>query len=376
MNKSPQVLFDCSAHSLSYFKEQLKGITEQEVKGVTFLISAEYPHTQESIDTFLKSMPVPVSGGVFPEVIYEGEYFTQGMIAILWFNETKVQTFTSASDLDSALYHQQGPIFDNTLDTTSLVFSNTKTRAAEAALDALYYRTGQSIQYSGGGSTYTLGDESASIVTNEGLVADALQVTFFPYKQKSIVGHGWSVLSGPHLVTESEENKIKTLDYQEIKPYYESLIRSSLGDEAKDLTFEQMMRIFPVGIQPYDETMIIRSVMSYVDGQMQFVGDIPEFSSIYILSGDQESLLSFVEESADSFKEVASEKPDLSIIISCLGRRAHMAESGEKELTILSGSLGGGRQVIGFTSEGEIASNSAGLACLHSMTMVVANIWV
>jgi hypothetical protein len=298
------------------------------------------------------------------------------MIAILWFNETKVQTFTNASDLDSSLYHQQGPIFDNTLDTTSLVFSSTKTRAAEAALDALYYRTGQSIQYSGGGSTYALGDESPSIATNNGLVADALQVTFFPYKQQSIVGHGWSVLSGPHLVTESEENKIKTLDYQAIKTYYESLIRNSLGDEVKDLTFEQMMKKFPIGIQPYDETMIIRAVMSYVDGQMQFVGDIPEFSSVYILSGDQESLLSFMEEGADRFKEAASEKPDLSIVISCIGRRKHMAESSGKELTILSNNLANSKEVIGCTSEGEIASNSTGLACLHSMTMVVANIWV
>ena len=376
MKKSPEIIFDSERGSLAYFEEQLQNLDARGVKGVTFFIGGEYPHTQQGISAFLKSIPVPVSGGISPEVIYEGEYYDNGMLAILWFDEMKVKTFLQASDLSSPLYNQKEPIFDSTKHVSSLIFSNTKTRAAEAALDALYYRTGQSLQYAGGGMAYSLTDMTPSIATNDGLVADALQVTLFPYQQKTTVGHGWSVLSGPHLVTESVENKIKTLDYQEIKPYYESLIRSSLGDEVKDLTIEEMKEIFPVGIQPYDDTMIIRAVVCFENGEMQFVGDIPEFSSVYILTGEQESLLSFMEESAEGFREIATESPDLSIVFSCIGRRLHMAEHSQKELDILTENLGSGKRIVGFTSVGEIASNSTGLACLHSMTLVVANLWV
>jgi len=375
MNKSPQVLFDRDVGSLSFFEEQLKDASERDIKSITFLIAGKYPHNEDEMTSFLKGMKLPVTGGIFPEVIYEGQHFTDAMLAILWFDEPQIHTFLNASDLNSPLHQQQEPIIKGSSLMTSLVFSNTKTRAAESALDALYYRSGQSMQYSGAGSTYLLGDETPSIVTNEGLVSDALQVALFPYQQKVSVGHGWSILSGPHLVTESEENKVKTLDYQAIKPYYESVIRTNLGDEVKDLTFEQMMNIFPIGIQPYDENMIVRATISYEDEQMQFVGDIPEFSSVYILAGEQEHLLDYVKSNADDFAERGNEEPNLSIIISCIGRRQHMAERSDEELSILSDSLGRGSQVVGMTSVGEIASNSTGLARLHSMTLVVANLW-
>ncbi|PWQ95351.1 FIST C-terminal domain-containing protein [Leucothrix arctica] len=376
MNKSPQVLFDREARSMAYFEKQLQDVEERGIKSITFLIASEYLQNQDTIDPFLKNMTVPVSGGVFGEVIYDGQYFTDGMIAVLWFHETRVSTFLDASNLSSVLYQQQDSILEGTDHKTSLVFSNTKMRAAEAALDTLYYRNGQSSQYAGTGTGILSDLDGSSIVTNDGLVADAVQITSFPYKQKNHVGHGWAVLSGPHLVTESEQNRVKTLDYQAIKPYYESLIKNSVGDEANDLTFQQMIEIYPIGIQPYDEDMIVRAIQSSDDEDMHFFGDIPEFSSVYILSGKQENLLNYVRNKADSFKTIASEKPDLSIVFSCSGRRAHMAEKSDEELAILTNSMGNSRQIIGVRSIGEIASNSTGLACFHSMSLVVANLWI
>ena len=376
MNKPPLVLFDCEAHSLSYFEEHLQNLDDQGVKGITFLIAEDYLHSPDTLTPFLKQMTVPVSGGLFTEIIYDGKYFTDGMIAILWFCEAHVSTFLDASNVNSALYQRQAPILEDETHKTSLVFTNTKTRAAEAALDALYYRSGQSSKYAGTGTGTLSALDAPSIFTNDGLVADAVQIVSFPYEQKTLVGHGWSILSGPHLVTESEENRVKTLDYQAIKPYYESLIKNSIGDKANDLTFEQMMEIYPIGIQPYDETMQVRAIYSYTDDCMQFFGDIPDFSSVYILSGERESLLSFVKNSSDKFEAIASEKPDLSIIFSCSGRRGHMAEKSDEELTLLVNSLGESRQVIGVRSIGEIASNSTGLACFHSMSLVVANLWI
>lgn len=373
MSHLPQILFDRSANSFSYFEEELQSV--EGVKGITFLIASGCPQSQDTINAFLQTISVPVSGGVFPEVIYEGKYFSDGMIAILWFDDIYVNTFENASDLSSPLHTQRTPILERGESETSLIISNTQTRAAEAALDSLYYRCGQSTQYTGGGSGYPLDRPAPSIVTNNGLVADSLQITCFPYKQQINVGHGWSVLSGPHLVTDSEENRVKTLDYQEIRPYYESVIKNSLGKEVEGVTFEEMINRYPIGIQPYDEDMIVRDILSYADTTMNFIGDIPVFSSVYILAGKPDYLLSYAKESADTFKQIVNDKPDLTIIFSCIGRRIYMGDKSGEELDILTDNLEGSRQVIGVASFGEIASNTTGLACLHSMSIVVTNLW-
>lgn len=375
MNHPSQILFDNDALDLSYFYDQLQDIEAQQVKSITFLIAANYPASKDAINTFLKKMVVPVSGGIFPEIIYNGQYYADRMMAILWFDETEIQTFHDASNLNSALHQQQESIVKNTHYQSSFVFSNTKTRAAESALDAFYYRSGQNVQYAGAGAGDLADLEAPSIVSNQGLVADALQITYLPCKLRADVGHGWSVLSGPHLVTESEENRVKALDYHNIVTYYEDLIRNHVGEEAKDLSLGEMINMYPVGIQPYDEDMIVRDILSYSEDCMQFIGDIPVFSSIYILKAKRESLLKYVKDNADRFKQIGRDKPDMSFIFSCAGRRKYMAEKSEDELAILMDSLKESNQVLGVSSIGEIASNSTGLARLHSMSLVVANLW-
>lgn len=376
MKTPPQILFDSGENSLSYFEKLLKSVETEGVKSITFLIAAHYPHTQASMNGFLKKIPVPVSGGVFPEIIYNNHYYSGGMLALLWFDDARIHTFYDASCLDSELYQQQSPMHHGAEHMASLVFSNTKTRAAEAALDALYYRNGQSTQYSGGGAAYYGGCDKPSIVTKDGLVSDAMQIVCLPYEQVTRVGHGWSVLSGPHLVTESEENRVKALDYQAIKPYFQSLIRNSAGEEAANITFEEMLREFPVGIQPYDEEMIVRDILGYENDEMEFIGDIPEFSSIYILSGKKDSLLEYVKNNTGIFRDNTKTKPDLSLIFSCSGRRAHMGDKSAEELSILSDNLDNINRVVGVSSLGEIASNTAGLARLHSMSLAVSGLWV
>ena len=85
---------------------------------------------------------------------------------------------------------------------------------------------------------------------------------------------------------------------------------------------------------------------------LHFIGDIPEFSNIYVLSGEPKTLLS------------------------CIGRRLHMGAKSNAELKTRSKSLKSGNTVIGTSSLGEITSNDAGLARLHSMSLVVSSLSV
>lgn len=109
---------------------------------------------------------------------------------------------------------------------------------------------------------------------------------------------------------------------------------------------------------------------------LHFIGDIPEFSNIYVLSGEPKTLLSYVENNLSHFDSEDSAQSSLSFIFSWIGRRFHMGAKSDDELKTLSKSLKSGNTVIGTSSLGEIASNNAGLARLHSMSLVESSLSV
>ena len=373
MITAPKIVFDIEHQSLDYIRALLDSEIEQGVQGVTFLLGKNYQHTQESLDSFLHSLTIPVSGAIFPEVIYDNTYYDNAIIAVLWYEAPQITTFRNISQDDSELYKHQEEIDDPT-SVTSLVFMDTTTRISEAALDALYYRNGHNYQYAGAGAGFADGTNRACILCNDGVVSDSLQITCLPFTQQNYVGHGWSILSGPHLVTTAEENRVMSLDYQPIESYIREKIQENYSEDLSHMEFQKLVSRFPIGIQPYDEDMVVRDPLKFENGELHFIGDIPEFSNIYMLSGEPETLLSYVENNLSHFESEDSDQSSLSFIFSCIGRRFHMGAKSDDELETLSKSLKSGNTIIGTSSLGEIASNNTGLARLHSMSLVVSSL--
>jgi hypothetical protein len=181
------------------------------------------------------------------------------------------------------------------------------------------------------------------------------------------------VLSGPHLVTESDGNHVKSLDYRPIKPYFEQLIKDNHAEDLSELPFDQLISRFPMGIKPYDEDVLVRDALGYKQGGIQYIGDIPVYSKVYLLSGTPEVLLSFVTGNPEYF-EPNAESSTLSLIFSCVGRRSHMGEHSNTELKNLSPMLNSKNTIIGTSSVGEVAVNKSGLPCLHNMSLVVSRL--
>lgn len=152
MYTPPKIFFDREHQSLDHVSTMLDSEIQQGVQGVTFLLGKNYQHDQGSLDSFLKSLTIPVSGAIFPEVIYANKYYDDAIIAVLWFEEPDIKTFRDISQDDSALYKHQSDTDADPTSMTSLVFMDTTTRTSEAALDALYYRNGHNYQYAGAGA--------------------------------------------------------------------------------------------------------------------------------------------------------------------------------------------------------------------------------
>lgn len=370
MNKAPQIVFDNEHHDLGRLAGEIKLANPL---GVTIFMGKRYPHTKPTIDAFLLSLEMPVSGGIFPEVIYGDSYYGDGVIVLLWFDKPEIRTFKNISDPQSELHQHPSALEHDPSRVSCLMIMDMVSGAPEAALDALYYSNGTDLTYAGTGAGYANGGNAPCVFCEEGLIADALQTICLPYAQKTYVGHGWEVLSGPHLVTESEGSHVKSLDYRPIKPHFEQMVKENHPEDVSDLSFDQLISRFPMGIKPYDEDILVRDAMGYLDGAIRYIGDIPVYSKVYLLSGTPDSLLGFVKDNPESF-EPNAEESTLSLIFSCVGRRFHMGEHSNTELKSLSPMLKSKNIIVGTSSVGEIAVNKSGLPCLHNMSLVVSRL--
>ena len=370
MNKAPQIVFDNEHHDLGWLASEIKLANPL---GVTILMGKCYPHTREAIDAFLGSLERPVSGGIFPEVIYGDTYYADGVIVLLWFDRPEIRTFKNISDPQSELHQNPDELIHDSSRVSCLMVMDMMSGAPEAALDALYYSNGNDFTYAGTGAGYAESQTKPCVFCEDGVIADALQVICLPYAQKTTVGHGWDVLSGPHLVTESERNLVKSLDYRPIKPYFEQIIKDNHSEDLSGLDFQKLISCFPMGVKPYDEDVLVRDALGYEGDAVRYIGDIPVYSKVYILSGTPDHLLNFVADNPDYFVS-DDEETTLSIIFSCVGRRFHMGAHSDIELKTLSPRLKSQNVVIGTSSVGEIAVNDSGLPCLHNMSLVVSGL--
>ena len=378
-NNNFSVFFDNKVKS----QEQVVSLIEESIsdgaKGVTLFLACKYICKYEILDKYLQTVNIPISGAVFPEVIFGDKYYQDAVIVIVWKTEMEVETFNNISDSSSELYQQSSTTEDeyHNEDIACLVFVDSKTKSAEEALDALYYRSENDYQYAGAGAGCSFDEQHPCIISNDGMLEDALQTIKLPLYQENTVSYGWTVLSGPHLVTSSVKNKISSLDYLPIEEQYHKFIQKSVSEDISNLSIKDLIAKYPIGIYHYDEDMIVRDPFEFREGAIEFFGDIPEFSNIYILTAKPQQLIEEAQLSFNSFNNSMTKcENSITLLFSCLGRRNFMGANSNVELSKAVDELNTKHTVIGSSSFGEIATNEAGLLRLHTMSLVVSSMYL
>ncbi|MGK0272892.1 MAG: hypothetical protein ACI88H_003568 [Cocleimonas sp.] len=376
-NDNFTVHFDNQIKEVDYLQNFIENSNTSEVKGITLFLGSDYMGDLSPLDHYLKTIDIPISGAIFPEIIYDNKFYKDAAIIIAWKSDIKVKTFNDISNHKSELYDEAIPAEETTQNDNSscLIFVDSRTGSAEEALDALYYRSNNEYQYAGVGAGY-LGDEQLPcIISNDGIAGDALQTVRLSIKQKNKVTYGWTPISGPHLVTSSTKNKVSTLDYLPMAEQYRNLIAKNVTEDITELSLNDLFAKYPLGIHHYGEDMIVRDPYGFEEGTIEFFGEVPEFSNVYILSGEADQLIKDVEISLQQFVKETQEENSLSILFTCIGRRGLMGDKSDDELNVISNTLNSKQPIIGTSSFGEIATNQEGLVRFHALSHVLSKVY-
>lgn len=195
------------------------------------------------------------------------------------------------------------------------------------------------------------------------------------YGDRITVGHGskggWDIFGPERIVTRSEGNVLYELDG---KPAL-GLYKEYLGDLAEGLPATGLL--FPLALRsPNEEKQLVRTILGTNEEaeSLTFAGDMPEGHRAQLMQANFDRLVDGAEGAADFALQRGSEAAQLSIAISCVGRRLVLGERTEDELEATMHVLPEGITQIGFYSYGEMSPYAEGSCDLHNQTMTLTTI--
>lgn len=185
---------------------------------------------------------------------------------------------------------------------------------------------------------------------------------------------GWDPFGPERLITKSKDNVLFELDG---KPAL-TLYKEYLGEKASGLPGTGLL--FPLNIRLKDDiekkNEMVRTLLAVDEkaGSMTFAGDMPQGAYAKLMKANFERLVDGAWGAASLTKDpLGTDKPELAVLISCIGRKLVLKERIEEETEAVRAVLGDQAAIIGFYSYGEICPTApTEKQCrLHNQTMTI-----
>jgi hypothetical protein len=201
---------------------------------------------------------------------------------------------------------------------------------------------------------------SENMVVAIGLYGDAIEVGYGS-------NDGWDLFGPLRLVTKSEENILFDLDDTNALELY----KKYLGERANELPGAALL--FPLCILKPDGTKLVRTILSINEENqsMVFAGNVPVGSKVQFMIANFDRVIDSASIAASSSRIHENENPDLTLMVSCVGRKLVMQNRTEEEIEAVAETYNEGSTFCGFYSNGEICPSTDGVNSLHNQTMTI-----
>lgn len=317
----------------------------------------------------------PLMGGIFPEIIADGERKETGFVLIPLYEKWEIASFETLEIGTSATteineWLQKTPLQINSV----FCFVNALWNQKSTLMSALYDALGPFVNYLGGGAGSLSFQSFPCVFANQQIIENGAVVGVMSKHIALGVSHGWHPISEPIKVTKTVGNSIVTLNWQPAFSVYQSLVEAHAGQNINEQNFFQIAKSYPLGLVRLDDEMIIRDPYATKENILHIVDEVPEGEYIRIMHGNMASLLEGAKNAVDQSKfqlnqQNASTNSDFhQICIDCISRVLFMQDDFEKELVMLNKD----QPVNGILSIGEIANPINAPLELFNKTVVVA----
>ena len=373
-------LFTWHTHSdtLCDFKHGLTIAQNSGAKSLLVLTCSQNHYPEDKLSSLFSACPLTIFGGIYPMLTLQNTLLKQGAL-IIGFNETfDVTVFSQLHQLSNE--DKLEDVITTTLEQKKnycghdnfLMFYDSLLNNIEDFIDCLFECLDHEINIAGGGAGSLDLIQRPCIFTNQGLHSNAALLVTLPSKLSTGVGHGWRIFQGPFLVSDAHGQTVQSLNYQPAQEVYCQAIESASEHRFNNDNFFDIAKNFPLGIEDINDNLIVREPISADNNHLQWLGNIPINSMVYLLESDTETLISSAEQAAITAFSTASEITSTSMIFDCISRVLYMEDKFEQELDVIAKHCPT-PILFGVLSLGEIANSASGAICLLNKSTVISS---
>tara|TARA_R110002072_G_scaffold64_15_gene511 strand:- start:998 stop:2209 length:1212 start_codon:yes stop_codon:yes gene_type:complete len=357
--------------SIDAFLANIDQAIAEGAKSLLLMSCDENDFDPEVITAKLRSLDLPVFGGIFPQLISGSENLVHGSIVNGINHRVDIGIVRGLSDPQTDFVEQIEASYPLLADSeTVFVIVDGLAVRLSTALESIYEVIGAGPSYLGGGAGSLSLEQGPCLYTNEGILQDCALMIGLGYRMQVGVEHGWHQFAGPFVVSNVEDNVITGLDYRPALEVYRETIESDIDIHIDEANFYDIAKGYPLGLERLEGPMLVRDLIKTNGENLTCVGEVPVNNQVYILKGDPNDLISASTRAAQSVA-CGRRMIGVCLFINCISRVAYLEDRFQEELVGVAGVIPDRNPIIGALSLGEIAVS--GNACLefYNKTSVV-----
>jgi len=335
------------------------------VRGIVILATAASAPAPEDVDPALRDLSVPVFGGIFPEILHEGEKYDSGAVVAGLAVDPEVTVVRDLSDPGTDF---AAALPDHPGGETAFVLVDAYATRIEDFITSLFNAYGLDVNYVGGGAGSLSEEGSPCLFTGEGLLADAAIFATVDPPTSVGVRHGWEDIAGPFRVTAADGPTLAELDGEPAFEVYRRVVEADADISIDPAEFFEVAKSYPFGLSRLDGEKIVRDPFEVgEDGALTCFGKVPEGEFVHILKGRRDSL---VAAAGEAYETAARGDADGDVLFfDCISRVLYLEDAFAEELDAVGGT---DSPVLGALTVGEIANDGQGHLDYYNKTAVAA----
>ncbi len=309
---------------------------------------------------------IDIYGAIFSHIIFKNKIYDNGLISIeINDEETNLDFIENTKNYEFDINQ-----FAKTKSIIA-IFNGFNNYNQEFFIK-LFENTPLDINIMGGGAGIIEDKNKKVFFNSRGFFLNSAILLSIKSKINLTSKEGWEYLSGPYILTSSDKNVIKTIDYIDAFELYKNEIKKDCYIDLTKDNFLEISKNYPISIVRYSGDNIVRDPISFEKGKLILVTEVAINSIINILKGDKKSLMNAAREAA---KEVLDENTELAFVFSCITRKKFLEENFQEELDEIYMHIDS-KNMIGALTIGEIANNGNKYINLLNKSCVIGGIWL
>jgi hypothetical protein len=328
----------------------------------------------DEVSPLLLRCPVPVFGGVFPQVLHGTHHAAEALVVVGLAQAAEVHVVQGLDNGQTDFATALAPV---TLAQDSvLVLVDGLAPTIARFIEALFDQIGGGPTLVGGGAGSLSFTPRPCLFTPQGLLGGAALVVGLPGRLHVGVDHGWMPVAGPFVVTRTSGNTIEQIDYRPAAEVYRACVEPLVGQTLTPENFFGHAKGFPFGMERFDGSLLVRDPIVMQGDTLVCVGEVPEQTVVRILQGQPERLVAAAAAGAAQAAAGAGAALQGGLLIDCISRVLFLGDRFGEELQAVQQQLQTGRSprwpVFGALTLGEIANNGQRCLEFYNKTLVLA----